>query len=318
MRKEIREELNIRSDAKGKLVKGLRMSDEDFFILHANQLWYLDKMRMALVNQTRSAIVESIIKDSSFYSKIVQMRRNQTVNKKNTAKLIKKALAEQLKIPIKEVEGEITTMRDNLLDQDKVYHAFDITKDELAKKLKPYLETQPIYINWLNQIKGIDVLSASKLLRLVGDITRFSTPSALWHYAGLHVVKGRAPKPKHGQAVTWNPKLRALLLGIMGENFIKQNNIYRKVYDNRASLTKRTKPQIWHLNPNGTKLTTPNKHPKHGHKDAIRVMMKRFLLEFWIASYQAKGLQPPTQPYSSRFHPNQPFKPIFPYKPSQS
>lgn len=306
MRKEIREEL--RSTTKGLVKELLPFTDAEWFMLSVNSLWYIDRQRTARVNQVRSAIVEKIVRESSLYSKILAMRRDQKIDKKQTAKIIKKALEEQ-----GWTEEMVTEERDRKLDMDMVYHAFDIAKAELAKKLEPYLETLPIYNNWLEDIDGISVLSASKLLRLVGDITRFSKPSSLWHYAGLHVVNDKAPKPVHGKPVTWNPKLRALLLGIMGDNFIKQGNIYRQVYDKRTAKTKRVHPEWWHLSPNGTKLTTPNKHPKHGHKDAVRVMIKRFLLEFWIASYQAKGLQPPRKPYSAKFHPNEEFQPLVPY-----
>jgi len=126
---------------------------------------------------------------------------------------------------------------------------------------------------------------------------RFKMPSSLWHYFGVHVVNGQAPKPKHGIESTWNPKARTLLLGVMGPNFLKQNSQYRRIYDERTAKTHIVHPEWWHLNKDGTKSKEKNMHPKHGYKDGIRVMMKRFLCEFWKAGYKAKRLKPPRKPY---------------------
>lgn len=302
IRKEIRRKLKDRSTDKDVIPQLKTMSEKDFFMLNTNNLWRLDKAKNGVMNATRSSIQESIIRDSTLYSEIQRRRKQENTikekeklskAKKETAKLIKKALAEQ-----GWTEAEVTKKRDEELEIDVVYHAFDIAKQILGGKLKVYLETLPIYTNWLEPLRGMSILLSSKLLRIVNDIERFEKPSSLWHYFGLHVDEnGKAPKMRHGQQCTWNPIARALTYQI-AESLVKSNSPLREYYDNYK------------------KRDTQN-HPDYAKfyldSRAKRYLAKMFLLEFWLASYRAKGLEPPSKPYSSRYHPDEPFQPKFPY-----
>lgn len=319
MRKQIREEIRSNVSAgvrKESLMKEvLILTDYEWFIVNTNALWQLDKQRNGRMNQIRSAISEKIIAKSSYYPEIQKRRlqENKLKNnkealkkhKKETAKIIKKALKEQgwLDKPLTKKEREqswksITEERDIKLERDIPYHSLDIAKAELEKKLREFLETQPIYMNWLKYIRGIDILTSAKLLRIVKDIERFATPSALWHYFGLHVVDGKAPKLTHGKQATYSPRNRALAY-LIAQNQKMQRGPFRPYYDNYKERDSKNHSDY-------RKFYLDSR--------AMRYCAKMFLLEFWIASYQAKGLEPPTKPYSARYHPNEPFfEPLVPY-----
>jgi len=306
-KKQIRKEIRNRIEIKvTNVIPQLQMSPIDYFYLHANQLWYLDKMQVALFNQGRGALVNSVISKHSLFAQIQQLRRNEnkgteaevTKRKKEIAALIKQALFETLKTDEDKVEEYVTEQAQLNFDTSYEGEAFQIAEEVVVKKLEEYLNELPIYTNYMSQVKGLGPKTSAKLLAVLKDITRFPTPSSLWHYCGLQVEEnGFAEKKTAGQRLSSNPKMKSLLLGVIGPNFIKQNGQYRVVYDQRAEKTKKTRPEWWHLNPDGTKATCKNMNPKHGYLDAKRVMIKRFLCELWRAAYFAKGQEPPCNPW---------------------
>ena len=303
-REEIRKMMES-ADASS-VYKELKLSSEAFFILSAKQLGYLDKMQVAMFNQIRAAYSNDQIKDHPLFGEIQRLRITENegteseVKSKKTkiAKLIKVALSETLKLPEDTVEELITKEAQASFDVSYQTQAYQIAEEKSIKELEKYLNQLPIYTGYMRTVRGLGSKTSAKLLAILKDLTRFPTPSSLWHYTGTHVGEdGFAEKKKHGQRLTSNPEAKSLLLGVIGPNFLKQDSQYRVIYDKRVEKTKRTHPEWWHLNPDGTKSTEPNKHPKHGYKDGVRVMMKRFLVELWRAGYFAKGLKPPCNPY---------------------
>lgn len=274
--------------------------NKEIFKRNVRNLKAIQETRIKIGNGIYAMIVEEAIKNSTLHSQIVELRRDKTADRKVTARLIKKALKEVGKTN-EELEREFKLQKkgDLFISGDKKLKVSGLKTMERAaeKMLRKDLAQMELYTKFLAKVKGLGVLTSAQLLTIVGDMTRFPTPSSLWHYFGVHVKDGLAVNPKRGVESTWNPKAKALLLGVIGENFLRQNSPYRTIYDRRSAKTKRTKPIIWNMNPDGTKRKGKNMHPKHGYKDAIRVMMKRFLCEFWKAGYLAKGIQPPRNPY---------------------
>lgn len=73
--------------------------------------------------------------------------------------------------------------------------------------------------------------TAATMMAFLGDISRFPTVSALWHYCGYHVVDGHAPHREHGKPGTWNPRLRTALWQL-GVSIIKnRENRWRLPYE---------------------------------------------------------------------------------------
>jgi hypothetical protein len=306
IRKDVRSRLN-----KPEMMPGLEMSPTDYFYLHANNLWGFDKLQVGMFNRCRGALVNSIISKHPLYSEITRLRREEnssdddvetTEKKTYIAKLIKKALSETLGQPEDSVEDMITTRATQDFERSYESQAFKIAEEELIKSLTTYLEQEPLYTGYLSKVEGLGAKTSAKLMAclrtLVNDPTKFDTPSSLWHYSGLQVEPdGHAEKKTKGKKLTSSPKLKSLVLGVIGSNILKQNGQYRVIYDERTRKTHSTHPEWWNLNPDGTKNVGKNMHPKHGYNDGIRVMMKRFECELWKAAYQAKGLIPPCNPY---------------------
>ena len=114
------------------------------------------------------------------------------------------------------------------------------------------------------------------------DIERFHCVSALWKYAGMHVVDGKAPKMRRGQKVTWNPKLRSVCYNIGRSFVLNRSSPYRVHYDRFKEEERQKNPEL-----------------SKGHIDARarRKTVKLFLSHLFDQWYRLKGLDPPN-PYA--------------------
>lgn len=102
----------------------------------------------------------------------------------------------------------------------------------LLKNLGRVLKVMPIYTEFLAEVKGIGPAIAAGLLAYTQSIDRFPSMSHMIAYFGLHVVDGHAPRKKAGERANWHGQARSLLLGVLGDSFVKQRTpIYRDVYD---------------------------------------------------------------------------------------
>jgi len=297
-RKEIRNALGI--------TVGELMVASDFKLL-TQQLNIIDDTCTRIGNQIRSRITNDIIRTSSLWEEIQKLRRDKTSDRKKIARLIKKALEEK-----GYTEDDVTAKRDLALAQTPIYQVMNVLKEETAKPLLGELLKMPLYTKFLSKVRGVGVLTASKLIYYIGDITRFSQPSELIRYCGLAVVDGKAEGLVGGQEAHYKPDLKALLLGVMGENFVQAKSQYKTAnsdqsYDGRKKKMMRERPEWGVLkDKNGEIVRKKDGSPKnpnylaHYDKDARRIMMKRFVVELWKAGWLAAGKTPPTEPYAIR------------------
>ncbi len=109
--------------------------------------------------------------------------------------------------------------------------------DQLEKKqlkiIEKQLKKEPIYIDFLQKVKGVGPAIACGLIANIGQIKRFDSFPKMMSYFGLAVDKdNKAPKLKKGQIANWNQKARALILGVVADQFVKQKTPkYREIYD---------------------------------------------------------------------------------------
>ena len=279
----------IRRDLRSALMGdqiGELMVQEDFEPC-AQRLWVLDDIKTRISHQTRAHVQNSILAESPMYPEILLMQRDKSCDREEIAKMIKAAL---------KVEGyedkDITEERDRALAVNQTYQLMDVAKQVTEKTLLGILLKRNIWTKFLQQVKGVSVLTASKLLYMVGDVTRFSQPSKLVKYCGLAVENGEVDRLRKGEEANYKPELKALLLGVIGDNLLRSNSQYRCVYDARREYTKVHRPG-WGVHPS----KKGKEYKAHYHADANRVMVKRFLLEFWKAGWLAEGLEVPTKPY---------------------
>ncbi len=147
------------------------------------------------------------------------------------------------------------------------------------KKLVATVKNEKIF-SWLKEIRGVAGSTAAQLIAVISDISKFDTVSSLWHFMGLHVVDGEAPRMRKGQKLDFNPKRRALCLGIIGTNFIRSRSPYRRLYDEQK--------KYYEENRDWSKWRR--------YKAAIRYMIKMFLKDLWLEWRKLEKL-PITEPH---------------------
>lgn len=318
------EKSELRKEIKNELFKNVSkvpLSPEEFR-MYVNQLFYIDDIKTKFKNQRRAVVSNKIIKNDELFPEIQKLRRieNSTDGDKiKIAKLIKEALVRQLnvefekdfidtRVDIKNVEKYVYDKANSEYDTDKSAQVFELFEVDRLKDVKEYMEDNlPVYL-WCKEVKGLGDKLTAKILSGIGDIERFPNPASLWSYCG--VGDAEKSKRKTGQQLRHNPKMRKTLY-VLQETFIKAGSQYRVIYDKRKERTATTHPEWHNLIPCPIKnvgdaapkiddkgnVTWANKHPKHAHIDASRVMIKRFLAELFAAWYQSKGLTPPSKPY---------------------
>jgi hypothetical protein len=81
---------------------------------------------------------------------------------------------------------------------------------------------------------------------------------------------------------------------VIAESFIKQNSEpWRSIYNARKAHTLITHPE-WHgIRAEGEK----NMNPGHADKDARRIMMKAFLLQFLVEYWRSYGKELPSKKF---------------------
>ena len=169
------------------------------------------------------------------------------------------------------------------------------------RRLTSVLEEFPIYVQFLEPIKGIGPAMAGVIVSEI-DITKARHPSSLWKYAGLDVAsdgRGRSRKADHlvekaytnkdGDAamrnsITFNPFLKTKLTGVLAGSFLKTTpNHYRDIYDGYKNRLEshpahQEKSKLWR------------------HNMAMRYMVKMFLIDLYVAWRTIEGL-PVSLPY---------------------
>jgi len=265
--------------------------DMNNFKQNVRNLKAVQATRIKIGNGIYGSTIERLLANSPALAKIILMRRDPSVDKKETARTIKKALKD-LGLTDEEISSKFKDAK-----KTDFYYSDLLKMEKRAEKeiVQPDLDKLRIYNGFLKLVTGLGTLTSAQLIAIVGDMERFKQPSSLWSYFG--VGDAQKQKLKHGVTATWNPTAKSLLLGVIAENFIRQKGQYKIIYNERKKKTLTTHPEWHNLNPDGTKNTGKNMNPKHADKDARRVMMKRFLCEFWKAGYLAKGIQPPRNPY---------------------
>lgn len=178
----------------------------------------------------------------------------------------------------------------------------------IKKDLLRELESHLIWKEWLKNIKGINVATASGLIAFIGDIGRFELPSALASYAGLKTENGIAPKKRKGTSISHHPRLKSLLLGVIADSFIKQRTpLYRDIYDNTKQTELAKIYPIGHLKEhyNGYEETDTKLLLGHAHNRAMRKTAKIFLEHYWVIDRQLHGLKTrPPYPFEYLGHTN--------------
>lgn len=146
------------------------------------------------------------------------------------------------------------------------------------KILEKMIQNDPIYIAFVSKVKGLNVLSMSRLLYYFGHCEKARYPSSLWAYSGY------TPYSKHvkGESSNFNVKCRVEMFKI-GKNLVRSNFVadkdgnkvagrYRSEYDKEKDRQLRLMESDSENAPK-TKL--------HADMRAIRKMVKKFLVDYY-------------------------------------
>lgn len=153
------------------------------------------------------------------------------------------------------------------------YERFLDLEKEADNDIKELAKDYPI-IEEISQVKGIGVLLASKMVSLI-DITRADTVSALWRYAGYAVIDGERERPRKGEKLSYNVRLKTTMY-LIATGFLRSNSPYRRIYDSAKEYYE---------------INRPDWTKGHRHNAAIRKMIKIFLSHVWLRWRSLEGLQ---------------------------
>lgn len=176
---------------------------------------------------------------------------------------------------------------------NSVLNELERVEKHILKIIEQEIPKYPVWNGFLKHIKGINVSTACGLISYIGDISKFPNKSNLDSYFGLDVKDGKAPRLKKGKQFNKHLKGKSLILGIIGDNFIKQRTpLYREIYDNEKERLRKMYPEPID-NPNYLKTKKGFKKlytDMHIHRMAVRKMMKIFTEHYWVIDRQLHGL----------------------------
>lgn len=195
------------------------------------------------------------------------------------------------------------------------YIQVEKNEQQQFRQFEAVLSNYPIYETYLKDQVGIGPALAAVLLAYF-DPHKADHISDFWAYAGLDVARdgrGRSRRAEHlidrpyknkeGQeatrkSVTYNPWLKARLLGVMAGSFLRvKDSPWRIHYDNykhriitdpaRRKTTLAEYKKLHKEDPSAARDVWP---PLRVHRAAMRYMVKMFLADLWLNWRKIEGL----------------------------
>jgi len=182
--------------------------------------------------------------------------------------------------------------------------AFETKKTEnaYAKLMDEYIETEPIWVEFLDKVKGVGKILSTNLIKEYGYCERYAHVTSLWKHSGQHVLEdGTAPRLRKGMKPDYSPKLKTFVwkigdclmkLNFEGKGDEKKPLFYRRIYDKEKArqLARKHKKGELAKKYNGYKDEDTQLSKGHAHNRALRKMRKIFLEHYWVASRELAGL----------------------------
>jgi hypothetical protein len=188
---------------------------------------------------------------------------------------------------------------------DQARAAFDEQRDETEKLLCTMAKQLPVW-PWIEAIPGVGALGLATIVGEVGPLDRYPNVAKLWKRIGHNTIHGLAPST--WKFDSWRP--RALTkeewteAGFSGERYAQVSQVAQFLWMKQWTGKNKTedgvgKPdgpygEIYFKRRQHTAETHPEWTDLHAHKDALRIMMKQFLKNLWVAWMTAMNGYPPT------------------------
>ena len=173
------------------------------------------------------------------------------------------------------------------------------------KRLEAVLEEFPIYMQFLEQVRGIGPAMAGVIISEI-DIHKCKYASSIWKYAGLDVIngQGRSRRKEHQveseyidkngevktkMGISFNPFLKTKLIGVLADVFIKTRSPYRDLYDNyKNRMENHAKYGVQNdgVKVDGVAITSKGRR----HAQSKRYMIKQMLVDLYTNWRALEGL----------------------------
>lgn len=185
------------------------------------------------------------------------------------------------------MDGRDTTSEEVLSVAQRLYGRFQALELEIDGDIEHFGSRFDI-IREMQKVKGLGPSLSAQIISQV-DITLCSSVSVMWKWCGLGVTDGEADRRRKGEKVSYNPRLKTILLKKLGDSFLKSRSPYRDIYDHWIEVyTERNANE-----PDPEKRRTE----AHIKNMARRKMVMRFVSHLWVVWREIEGL-PVTKPYA--------------------
>ena len=204
-------------------------------------------------------------------------------------------------VPLQEIP-EIVDILDNARDLE----------NNISKLIKNELKGIPVYEKFLKKVKGCGPITSAVLLSYI-DIEKATNASKIVQYAGLNsgMVFGkkknekgeivvttdlvRGDKHTKGYILPYNKKLKAKMLGVLADCFVKSKSQYKVYYDNYKNRLSNSEAFV-----NGTDRKWKDEPKAHIERASRRYMVKIFLQDLYGVWRSLEGLEV-REPYQKEY-----------------
>lgn len=157
-----------------------------------------------------------------------------------------------------------------------LYQHYMQMEEYIDNQMKLGVSDHPVWTQWLNQVKGIELRLAAKVVGVMASAFKegegpehYRTVSQAWSFLGLGTVKGKAARRTKGEPLHYNSTAKSVLLGQVGPSLIRAQGAYYNLYKSRRAYEEQ-------------------RGAKNIHRRANRWMIKIFVshaLEIWWNAY---------------------------------
>lgn len=155
---------------------------------------------------------------------------------------------------------------------ESVFGHLKRAQGDIDDHMQPLIVDHPCWTEFSLHVKGVGTHLLALVMGLIRDIEPFTNVSKLWWLCGLAVRDGKALAPIKGERLTYDARLKSVLLGRVGSQLLKNADPFsRMLYDEF-----RPKEEA--------------KRPEGAHRRAIRKVVKLWVACLWDVWRRAEGL----------------------------
>lgn len=178
-------------------------------------------------DKERDKAIKKILQE---YIRITDFFANEATSRRVTDSRVEKAIAEANKSNKLELIGTVYEYR-----LAETYNSLLKTEEQAIIALASEVKRHPMWTEFFDEVLGCGPMMAAVCLSYF-DVHKARHPSSFWKYAGLDVVNGEGRSRKHTEVrdyidpsgniktkngITFNPKLKTKLVGVLGPCIIK-------------------------------------------------------------------------------------------------